>query len=149
MPDMVVIDGGKGQIGKARDVFSDLNVIGVDILGVAKGTTRKSGWERFFLGDDNREIILDSQRPGFHLLQHIRDEAHRFAITGHKAKRNKKMIESPLQDIPGVGPKRRRALLEHFGGYKGIESAKAVDLVRVEGISAQMAQSIYEYFHQD
>ena len=149
LPDMVVIDGGKGQIGKVREVFSDLGVTGVEILGVAKGTTRKSGWERFFLGDDNREIVLDSSRPGFHLLQHIRDEAHRFAITGHKARRDKKMIESPLEDIPGVGPKRRKVLLDHFGGFKGIEKASAVDLAKVAGISKQMAESIYDYFHSN
>ena len=147
MPDMVVIDGGKGQLGKAADVFSELGVSGVELVGVAKGATRKSGWERFFLGSDNKEVVVDSSRPGFHLLQHIRDEAHRFAITGHKAKRSKKMIESPLEDIPGVGPKRRKALLDHFGGYKGIEKASAADLSRVEGVSIKMAESIYDYFH--
>ena len=147
MPDMVVIDGGKGQLGKARDVFSELGVSGVEIIGVAKGSARKSGWERFFGGNDNKEIVLDSSRPGFHLLQHIRDEAHRFAITGHKARRSKKMIESPLEEIPGVGPKRRKALLDHFGGYKGIERASSADLARVEGVSMKMAETIYDYFH--
>ena len=147
MPDMVVIDGGKGQLGKAKNVFMELGVSGVEVVGVAKGATRKSGWERFFVGVDNKEVLLNSSRPGFHLLQHIRDEAHRFAITGHKARRGKKMIESPLEDIPGVGPKRRKALLDHFGGYKGIERASASDLSRVDGVSAKMAESIYDYFH--
>ena len=147
MPDMVVIDGGKGQLGKAKNVFMELGVSGVEVVGVAKGATRKSGWERFFVGVDNKEVLLNSSRPGFHLLQHIRDEAHRFAVTGHKARRGKKMIESPLEDIPGVGPKRRKALLDHFGGYKGIERASASDLSRVDGVSAKMAESIYDYFH--
>ena len=147
MPDMVIIDGGKGQIGKARNVFSELGVTDVEILGVAKGATRKSGWERFFLGEDNREIVIDENRPSFHLLQHIRDEAHRFAITGHKAKRDKKMIESPIDDIPGVGPKRRKALLDYFGGFKGVQRASATDLARVNGVSSELAQTIYDYFH--
>jgi len=147
MPNMIVIDGGKGQLGKAIEVFSELGVVGVELVGVAKGATRKSGWERFFVGLDNKEVMLDSSRPGFHLLQHIRDEAHRFAITGHKARRGKKMVESPLEEIPGVGPKRRKALLDHFGGYKGIERASAADLARVDGVSIKMADSIYDYFH--
>lgn len=147
MPDMIVIDGGKGQLNKASEVLQDLNVKGVELLGVAKGTTRKSGWERFFLGDDSREVVLEPTSPGFHLLQHIRDEAHRFAITGHKARRGKKFVESPLQDIPGIGAKRRKSLVEHFGGYKGIEGASVGDLAKVEGISKDLAQSIYDYFH--
>lgn len=147
MPDILVIDGGKGQLNKASEVLQDLGVTAVELLGVAKGTTRKSGWERFFLGDDSKEVVLDPASPGFHLLQHIRDEAHRFAITGHKARRGKKFVESPLQDIPGIGDKRRKSLVEHFGGYKGIEAASVVDLAKVEGISKSMAQTIYDYFH--
>ncbi len=147
MPDLLVIDGGKGQLGKAREVMADLGVQGVAMLGVAKGTTRKSGWERLFLGDDSLEIVLDPSSPGFHLLQHIRDEAHRFAITGHKARRGKKFVESPLQEIPGIGDKRRKNLVDHFGGYKGVEAASVADLARVEGISRDLAQNIYDYFH--
>lgn len=147
MPDMLVIDGGKGQLNIACNVLQELGVTGVEVLGVAKGTTRKSGWERFFLGGDSTEIVLEPTSPGFHLLQHIRDEAHRFAITGHKARRGKKFVESPLQDIPGIGDKRRKVLVDHFGGYKGIESASATDLAKVEGISKDLAQSIYDYFH--
>ena len=147
MPDMVVIDGGKGQLGRVNQVFAELSVTEVVLLGVAKGATRKSGWERFFLGEDSVEVVLDPVSPGFHLLQHIRDEAHRFAITGHKARRTKKFVESPLQDIPGIGDKRRKNLVDHFGGYKGIESARVSDLAKVNGISKTMAQSIYDYFH--
>jgi len=147
MPDIVVIDGGKGQLSSAREVMQDLGVKGVELLGVAKGATRKSGWERFYLGDDSREIVLDSTAPGFHLLQHIRDEAHRFAITGHKNRRGKKFVESPLQEIPGIGAKRRKNLVDHFGGYKGIENASVTDLAKVNGISKELAQAIYDYFH--
>ena len=147
MPDVLVIDGGKGQLNKAHEVLQELSVSGVEILGVAKGTTRKSGWERFFLGGEKNEIILESTSPEFHLLQHIRDEAHRFAITGHKARRGKKFVESPLQDIAGIGDKRRKALVDYFGGYKGIENASVSDLAKVEGISKDLAQTIYDYFH--
>lgn len=147
MPDIIVIDGGKGQLNTASEVLQDLGVKGVELLGVAKGTTRKSGWERFFLGNDSREVILEPTSPGFHLLQHIRDEAHRFAITGHKARRSKKFVESPLQEIPGIGDKRRKSLVDHFGGYKGIESASVGDLSKVDGISKELAQTIYDYFH--
>jgi len=147
MPDIVVIDGGKGQLGIAREVMQDLGVSGVELLGVAKGAARKSGWERFYLGEDSREVVLDSSSPGFHLLQHIRDEAHRFAITGHKNRRGKKFVESPLQQIPGVGDKRRKKLVDYFGGYKGIEDASVTDLAKVDGISRELAQNIYDYFH--
>jgi len=147
MPDLLVIDGGKGQLNKACEVLQALAVTGVEVLGVAKGATRKSGWERFFLGADRAEVILEPTSPGFHLLQHIRDEAHRFAITGHKARRGKKFVESPLQGISGIGDKRRKALVDHFGGYKGIENASVVDLTKVEGISKDLAQAIYDYFH--
>ena len=147
LPDMLVIDGGKGQLNKAGQVMQDLGIVGVELLGVAKGTTRKSGWERFFLGDDAQEIVLDASSPGFHLLQHIRDEAHRFAITGHKARRGRKFVESPLQEIPGIGDKRRKRLVDYFGGYKGIEAASASDLSKVDGISKDLAQTIYDYFH--
>jgi len=147
MPDIIVIDGGKGQLNTASEVLQDLGVKGVELLGVAKGTTRKSGWERFFLGNDSCEVILEPTSPGFHLLQHIRDEAHRFAITGHKARRSKKFVESPLQEIPGIGDKRRKSLVDHFGGYKGIESASVGDLSKVDGISKELAQTIYDYFH--
>ena len=147
LPDIVVIDGGKGQLSQVRDVFAELGIEDVEILGVAKGTTRKSGWERFYFGNNFQEFVLDPTSPGFHLLQHIRDEAHRFAITGHKARRTKKFVESPLQEIPGIGAKRRKTLVDHFGGYKGIESAQVSDLGKVEGISKTMAQTIYDYFH--
>ena len=147
MPDIIVIDGGKGQLTAASGVLQDLGVKGVELLGVAKGSTRKSGWERFFLGGDSREVILEPTSPGFHLLQHIRDESHRFAITGHKARRGKKFVESPLQDIPGIGARRRKNLVDYFGGYKGVEGASAGDLSRVEGISKNLAQTIYDYFH--
>ncbi|MGN0921365.1 MAG: excinuclease ABC subunit UvrC [Cellvibrio sp.] len=148
-PDLLLIDGGKGQMGKAIEVLQQLGVAGVQIVGVAKGTTRKAGFETLYDADTGAEIVLDTHSPALHLIQHIRDESHRFAITGHKQRRDKKRKTSSLEDIPGVGAVRRRELLRYFGGLREIENAPVQELAKVPGISRKMAEEIYSFFHND
>lgn len=149
LPDILVIDGGKGQVAQAVSVLEELQVVDVLVLGVAKGSTRKAGFERLFRADIDREFTLSPDTPGLHLIQHIRDEAHRFAITGHKQRRAKKRNESPLEGIPGVGQKRRRELLRHFGGWREVASASVEDLASVPGISEKLAENIYAAMHNE
>ena len=149
LPDILLIDGGKGQLGKAKEVLAELGVQGVQIIGVAKGTTRKAGFETLFDGETGAEIVLPGDSPALHLIQHIRDESHRFAITGHKQRRDKKRKTSTLEDIPGIGANRRRELLRHFGGLQEIQNASINDLARVNGISQRLAEEIYAFFHND
>ena len=149
LPDILLIDGGKGQLGKAIEVLSNLGVQGVQLIGVAKGSTRKAGFETLFDGDSGAEIVLPGDSPALHLIQHIRDESHRFAITGHKQRRDKKRRSSSLEDIPGVGATRRRELLRHFGGLQEVQKASAGDLAKVPGISRKLAEEIYAFFHHD
>ena len=149
MPDILLIDGGKGQLGKAIEVLGELGVQGVQLIGVAKGTTRKAGFETLFDGDTGEEIVLPGDSPALHLIQHIRDESHRFAITGHKQRRDKKRRTSSLEDIPGVGATRRRELLRHFGGLQEVQKASVVELAKVPGISHKLAEEIYSFFHND
>ena len=146
MPDLLVIDGGLGQVRRALSVLRDLQIDSVKTLGIAKGVERISGEERYFLGES--EIIIDGRSEAGHLLQHIRDEAHRFAITGHRARRSKKRNQSELEEIRGVGPKRRRQLLMHFGSPAGIRGASAEELAKVPGISGTIAQQIYDTLHE-
>ena len=146
-PDIALIDGGKGQVEKARQVMADLGITRVAIIGVAKGTTRKAGFETLIIGETGEEITLDSDNPGLHLIQHIRDESHRFAISGHKQRRDKKRRTSTLEEIPGIGAKRRRELLRHFGGLQMIKQATVKDLEAVPGISRALAEVIYEAFN--
>ncbi len=141
-PDILVIDGGKGQLSKAKAVLAELGVQQVMLLGIAKGTTRKAGFETLVF-TDGREKTLNGDSPALHLLQEIRDEAHRFAITGHKQRRDKKRKTSSLEGIPGVGAKRRRELLRHFGGLQAVEQATVTDLLKVPGISKKIAEDIY------
>ena len=148
-PDILVIDGGKGQVGIARDVLTELGVVGVIVLGVAKGKTRKPGFETLILADENYRSIANPQQPALHLLQQIRDEAHRFAITGHKQRRDKKRRTSPLEGIPGVGPKRRRDLLKHFGGIVEVKKASVADLLKVPNISKKVAEAIYSAMYNE
>lgn len=147
LPDVLLIDGGKGQLRQALDVFNDLGVLGVQVVGVAKGVTRKPGMETLLLAteDSEKELKLDS--PVLHLVQQVRDEAHRFAITGHRQRRDKKRRESSLEGIEGVGPKRRRELLRYFGGLGEVKKASVEDLVKVPGISRKVAQTIYSTLH--
>lgn len=146
-PDILLIDGGKGQLNMAREVLQELGVTDVRLIGVAKGTTRKAGLETLFLETVDNTLSLESGSPALHLIQHIRDEAHRFAITGHRQRRDKARRTSTLQDIPGVGPKRRRELLKFFGGLQGVRHATRDELARVPGISASLAASIHQALH--
>ncbi|MCH4564743.1 excinuclease ABC subunit UvrC [Halomonas sp. EGI 63088] len=146
-PDILIVDGGKGQLNMAREVFAELGVAGVMLLGVAKGTTRKAGLERLFVETVDRSLDLDGASPALHLIQHIRDESHRFAIAGHRARRDKTRRTSTLQEIPGVGPRRRRELLRFFGGLQGVKQASREELARVPGISATLAEAIHRALH--
>ena len=149
LPDILLIDGGKGQVGVAKSVLSDLGVVGVMIIGVAKGTTRKPGMETLILADQNNKVVARPQQAALHLIQQIRDEAHRFAITGHKARRDKKRRTSPLEGIPGVGPTRRRDLLKHFGGVVEVKKASVADLMKVANINKKVAEAIYNALYNE
>lgn len=147
LPDLLIVDGGKGQMSKAKAVIEELGITQVILLGIAKGTTRKAGFETLIL-DNGREKTLDADSPALHLLQEIRDEAHRFAITGHKQRRDKKRRSSSLEEIEGVGAKRRRELLRHFGGLQSIKQAPVDELAKVNGISKKLAEHIYNSLHE-
>jgi len=147
LPDILVIDGGKGQLSQASRVLEELQVAGVLLLGVAKGSTRKPGLETLYLEWDSYGLTPEGDNPGFHLIQHIRDEAHRFAITSHRKRRDKKRKQSILEGIPGIGPKRRRQLLTHFGGIQEIQRASQEELANVKGISKKMAEDVYMTLH--
>jgi len=146
-PDVLLVDGGKGQLNLAREVFVELGVSDVALVGVAKGTTRKAGLETLFLETVDRALDLDPASPALHLIQHVRDEAHRFAITGHRNRRDKTRRTSTLEGIPGVGPKRRRELLRFFGGLQGVKQASREELSRAPGISATLAEAIHRALH--
>lgn len=146
LPDLLLIDGGKGQISSAVEAMTELGLGEVLLLGVAKGEARKPGLETLIFAD-GRELRLAKDHPGFHLIQQVRDEAHRFAITGHRAKRGKARVQSTLEDIPGIGPKRRKQLLEHFGGLHGVRDAGVDALATVNGISRELAVTIYNALH--
>ncbi|WP_339668175.1 excinuclease ABC subunit UvrC [Dasania marina] len=147
MPDILFIDGGKGQVSQATQVLEELAIKGLMVVGIAKGTTRKAGFEYLYRPDTGDEFVLPSDSSALHLIQHIRDESHRFAITGHKQRRDKARRESPLEGIAGVGPKRRRELLRHFGGWQEVGAASADDLAKVPGISQKLAVDIYTALH--
>ena len=149
MPDVLFIDGGPGQLAAALAVLAEFAISGLAVVGVAKGEGRKPGRETLHVAGREAPLRLPPGSPALHLIQHIRDEAHRFAITGHRARRQKQRTESPLEHIRGLGPKRRRELLKQFGGLQAVARAGVDDLERVAGISRQLAESIYEYFHAD
>ncbi len=146
-PDILLIDGGKGQVNEAQKALAELDINNVMIVGVSKGPDRKPGMEKLILVEQDRPIDIKPGASGLLLIQHIRDEAHRFAITGHRLRRGKAKKQSALEAIPGLGPKRRQILLKQFGGLQGISQAGVDALCSVDGISRQLAQQIYELFH--
>ena len=146
-PDILLIDGGKGQLSAAQQALSEIGVSDLLLLGVAKGPDRKPGMERLFLYPDNQALILPASSPALHLLQQIRDESHRFAITGHRKQRARARQTSVLEEIAGVGPRRRRDLLRHFGGLQELISAGEEDIAAVDGISRALAKRIYQHLH--
>lgn len=151
VPDILVIDGGKGQLGQAIEVLKGCQLPEILLLGIAKGISRRAGQETLFIATEHgiREIAIASHSPALHLLQQVRDEAHRFAITGHRQRRAKSRQQSPLEQIPGLGPARRRELLKYFGGQQEILRASESDLARAPGISKKLAAVVYEALHSE
>ncbi|KUO63958.1 MAG: excinuclease ABC subunit C [Alphaproteobacteria bacterium BRH_c36] len=147
-PDLVLVDGGAGQLAVAREVLAQVGLDGINLIGVAKGPDRDAGREHFHIPGDPRPRMLEPRDPVLYFIQRLRDEAHRFAIGTHRAKRAKGLTANPLDEIAGIGPIRRRALLRHFGSAKAISRAGIEDLKAVAGISAEMAQKIYDHFHE-
>ena len=149
IPDIVLIDGGKGQLTQAHNVLEQFQLPEMLLLGIAKGISRRAGQETLFikLGAFYKEIAIPTESPALHLLQQVRDEAHRFAITGHRARRGKARTVSPLEQIAGLGPKRRRELLKHFGGQQGLSNASEAEIAKVTGISRKLAENIYGHLH--
>jgi excinuclease ABC subunit C len=148
-PDILLIDGGKGQLTQAEEVMEELQVVGVMLIGVAKGPGRKPGLEQLILSGQAQPTILPADSPALHLVQQVRDEAHRFAITGHRQRRAKTRRTSVLEGIPGLGPKRRQQLLKQFGGLQEVARAGVEELTKIKGISRQLAQSIYNVLHNE
>ncbi len=148
-PDILLIDGGRGQLTQAEEVMEELQVAGVMLIGVAKGPERRPGLEQLILSGQAQPTILPADSPALHLVQQVRDEAHRFAITGHRQRRARARRTSVLEGIPGLGPKRRQQLLKQFGGLQEVARAGVDDLIKIKGISRQLAQSIYAVFHND
>jgi len=146
-PDLVLIDGGKGQLGVAVEVMRDLGLGTVPLVGVAKGEARKPGLEQLFFPGRAEPLLLAADDPALHLIQQIRDEAHRFAIEGHRARRGKARTQSPLDAIDGVGAKRRQSLITRFGGVRGLSAASVDELAAVPGVSRMLAQRIYDALH--
>ena len=147
IPDLILIDGGRGQVSAARAALADLGLHQACVVGVAKGPERKPGLEELVLESEARTLQLAPSHPGLHLIQAIRDEAHRFAIVGHRARRARSRTTSMLNEIPGIGAKRRQALIEHFGGLRGVQAAAVDDIAKVEGISRPLAERIYRHLH--
>ncbi len=148
VPDILVVDGGRGQLKQAELVLDELGVEIPVIIGIAKGRTRKAGFEQLFIPGQANPVVMEADDPALHLLQHIRDESHRFAISGHRAKRAKVKKASPLESIEGIGAVRRRELFRRFGGLQGIKQATISDLKRIPGINQTLAENIHNRFHE-
>lgn len=149
LPDLLFIDGGKGQLSAVVGVLDELGIDGVKLIGVSKGPDRKAGAEQLWLAEGGPPILAGAESPALHLIQQLRDEAHRFAITGHRQRRDKSRKTSTLEGIPGVGPKRRQNLLRAFGGLRGLAGAAPEDIARVDGISQTLARHIHDALHQE
>jgi excinuclease ABC subunit C len=149
LPEVVLIDGGRGQVGEAVAVLKDLKLEQIRVVGVAKGEGRKPGRESLYVPGSAAPLKVPASSPALHIIQQLRDEAHRFAITGHRGRRQKRVAASPLDEIAGLGPKRRRDLLREFGGLRAVARAGVDDLARVKGVSHTLAQSIYDRLHAD
>ena len=147
-PDLVVIDGGQGQLTAAREALEELGIEDVELLAIAKGPDRDAGRERFFR-PDRPSFMLEPRDPVLYFLQRLRDESHRFAIGAHRTRRAKGIATSPLDEIPGIGAARKRALLRHFGSARAVGQAGLGDLEAVDGISHTVARNIYGHFHDD
>jgi excinuclease ABC subunit C len=147
LPDLLFIDGGKGQIGAACRVLEELQVADILVIGIAKGPERKPGLETLYVAGRSRPVSLAADSPALHLIQQIRDEAHRFAITGHRQRRARTRRTSRLEQIAGIGPKRRQQLLKQLGGLREVARAGVDDLQSVKGINRTLAQQIYDAFH--
>ena len=147
VPDLILIDGGRGQVNAARAALAETGLNDVGVVGVAKGPERRPGLEELVLEAEGQAVRLPPEHPGLHLIQAIRDEAHRFAIVGHRARRSKARITSALAEIPGIGDKRRQRLLAHFGGLRGVQSAAVDEIAQVAGVSRTLAQKIYQHLH--
>ena len=146
-PDVLLIDGGKGQVGRALEVLRGLGLDAIRVVGVAKGPSRREGEETLVLGDSGREIEPGPDSPALHLIDAVRDESHRFAITGHRHRREKAREHGVLEEIPGIGAARRSALLKAFGGRAGLANAGIEELCRVRGINRELAERIHAFLH--
>ena len=147
-PDLVLIDGGQGQLSAVMEVMNELDITNLAVVSIAKGPDRNAGRERFFM-PDRPPFGMDPKDPVLYFLQRLRDEAHRFAIGTHRARRTKAIGQSVIDEIPGIGPSRKKALLHHFGSARAVERAGLADLEGVEGISGTVAKKIYDHFHPD
>ena len=148
LPDLLMVDGGKGQLSGVKSILEELQLNEVQVMAVAKGSARRPGLERIFIGSGEHEVALPDASPALHLIQHIRDEAHRFAITGHRTRRRRTRNTSVLEQISGIGAKRRQRLLTEFGGLRALSRAGVEDLARVNGISRTLARAIYDAFRE-
>jgi excinuclease ABC subunit C len=146
-PDLVLIDGGMGQVGVVMEIMADLGVDDIPVVGVAKGPDRDAGLERFYI-PGKPYFMLEPKSPVLYYLQRLRDEAHRFAIGSHRTRRSMDLKKNPLDEIEGVGPGRKRALLHAFGSARGVSRASVEDLAKVEGVSEALAERIYAFFRK-
>jgi excinuclease ABC subunit C len=147
-PDLILLDGGAGQLSSAQKVLADLGIDDLPVIGIAKGPDRDAGRERFFR-PGQPPMSLDAKDPILYFLQRLRDEAHRFAIGTHRARRKKEFVKSPLDEIPGIGPSRKRALLFAFGSAKDVAKAGLSDLEKTPGLNAATAKLVYDFFHEN